>query len=156
LGGGELTVIQSALLLSILHISTIIINSQDYPRVKAWSEITYSNKRSIAHKGSVDPNTYDLKYIYTSSQWILSEIVRELITSDMNLAGRMIEFIQTPVSSIIEEFGNRKLVYGHLIAEKEIMVLLYSHYPEYASRKEISASLDRRSESTISNSLKKL
>jgi hypothetical protein len=122
----------------------------------ARSCYTFRNKRSIAHKGSVDPNTYDLNYIYTSSQWILSEIVRQVITSNMNLAGRMIEFIQIPVSPIIEEFGTKKLVYGNLTTEKEILVLLHSHYPEYASRKEINASLDRRSESTISNSLKKL
>jgi hypothetical protein len=122
----------------------------------ARSCYTLRNKRSIAHKGSVDPNTYDLKYIYASSQWILSEMVRQVIVSNMNLAGRMIEFIQIPVSSVVEEIGNRKLVYGHLTTEKEILVLLHSYYPEYASRTEIRTSLDRRSDSTISNSLNKL
>jgi hypothetical protein len=122
----------------------------------ARSCYTLRNKRSIAHKGSTDPNTYDLKYIYASAQWILSEIVRQVLTSDMNLAGRMIEFIQIPVSSVVEEFGGRKLVYGHLSAGKEILVLLHSYYPEYASRTEVGTSLDRRSESTISNSLNKL
>jgi hypothetical protein len=122
----------------------------------ARSCYTLRNKRSIAHKGSIDPNTYDLKYIYSSSQWILCEMVRQVTASNVNLVGRIIEFIQIPVSSVVEEFGNRKLVYGHLTAENEILVLLHSYYPEYASRIEIRTSLDRRSQSAISNSLNKL
>lgn len=122
----------------------------------ARSCYTLRNKRNIAHKGSLDPNIYDLKYTYASAQWILSEIVRQVITSEMDLAGRMIDFIQIPVSSIVEEFGDRKLIYGNLNVEQEILVLLHSYYPEHTSRQTIRASLDRRSNSATSNSLNKL
>lgn len=119
---------------------------------------TYSlrNKRNIAHKGSVDPNIYDLRYIYASAQWILSEIVRQMMKSDMTTAGAMIEYIQIPASSVVEEFGDRKIVFGHFTDGQEILVLLHSYYPDYISRISIRSSLDRRSNSSISNSLTKL
>ncbi|HHT9112637.1 MAG: hypothetical protein HZA47_07540 [Planctomycetes bacterium] len=122
----------------------------------ARSCYTLRNKRNIAHKGSVDPNIYDLRYIYTSAQWILSEIVRQVITSSMTLAGRMIEFIQIPVSTVVEDFGDRRLVYGNLSIEQELLVLLHSYYPENVSRQTLTKSLDRRSTSAISNSLNTL
>lgn len=122
----------------------------------ARSCYTLRNKRNIAHKGSVDPNVYDLKYIYSSAQWILAEVVRNVMTSDMATAGRMIEYIQTPVHYVVEEFENRKLVFGDLTVDQEILILLHSYYPNYISRQSIKDSLDRRSHSAISNSLNKL
>ena len=53
------------------------------------------------HKGQVDPNIYDLYFTYAASQWMLSEIVRQIISTDMKVAGRIIEFIQIPVTSVV-------------------------------------------------------
>lgn len=114
------------------------------------------NKRNIAHKGSVDPNIYDLRYLFASVQWMLSEIVRQILKSDMSTASEMIEFIQIPVSTIVEEIDDRKLVFGDFTVEQEILVLLHSYYPKFIPRKTIQNSLDRRSNSAISNSLSKL
>lgn len=122
----------------------------------ARSSYSLRNKRNIAHKGHVDPNTYDLHYTYTATQWMLSEIVRQVINTDMAIAGRMIEFIQIPVLSIVERFGDRKLVYGNLTIEMELIILLHSYYPDYVSLKVIQQSMDRRSKSGISNALSKL
>ena len=98
---------------------------------------TLRNKRNIAHKGCVNPNIYDLKFIYASAQWILSEIVRQLITSDMELSGKMIEFIQIPVDSVVEEFESGKLIYGDLSVRDEILVLIHSYYPDFVNKKDI-------------------
>lgn len=122
----------------------------------ARSTYTLRNKRNIAHKGLVDPNIYDLRYALACAQWILSEIVRQLITGTMSSAGSMIEFIQMPISSVVEDFGTRKIVFGNLTVEKELLLLLHSFYPEYADLRSIKNSLDRRSSSAISNSLRKL
>lgn len=122
----------------------------------ARSCYTLRNKRNILHKGTVDPNIYDLRYLYHASQWILSEIVRELIKQDMKVAGTMIEFIQLPVSSIIEDFGDRKIIYGNFTIEEEILVLLHSHYPEFVSVSKILHSLDRRSKTAVYKSLNNL
>ncbi len=61
-----------------------------------------------------------------------------------------------PVSTVVEDFGTRKIVFGNLTVEKELLVLLHSFYPEYADLRSVKSSLDRRSSSAISNSLKKL
>lgn len=122
----------------------------------ARSTYTLRNKRNILHKGEVDPNVYDLNYAYSACQWILSEIVRYSINSDKALAGRMIDYIQIPISVIVEEFGDRRIVYGNLTVEKELLVLLHSYYPEPIALKDIQKSMDRRSKSAISNNLTKL
>jgi len=114
------------------------------------------NKRNIAHKGNVSPNIYDLRYCYSCAQWLLSELVRHIISGDMDIAGKMIEFIQVPISPIVEEFDGRRLVHGDFTVEQEILVLLHSYYPEEASRKQIGQSLDRRARSSVSNSLTRL
>ena len=122
----------------------------------ARSMYTLRNKRNIAHKNSVDPNVYDLKYLYECSQWILSEIVRQVMTSNMTLAGKIVELIHIPISSCIEQLGDRKLVHRKLSVNQELLVLLYSYYPDLIPREKIGLDLDRRSKSAVSNSLKGL
>jgi len=117
---------------------------------------TLRNKRSICHKGGIDPNMVDLKFLYSGAQWILSELVRQVISVDMNTAEKMINFIQIPADSLVEDFGSRKLVYGDLSIADEILVLLHSVYPNYISSNNIYASMDRRSKPGICNALKKL
>ena len=34
------------------------------------------SKRSIAHKGDIDPSSYDLRFLLGGAQWILAELVR--------------------------------------------------------------------------------
>ena len=122
----------------------------------ARAAYTLRSKRSIAHKGDVDPNTYDLKFLYAITQWILSELVRQIIGGNMENAGKMIEFIQMPISSIVEDFGDKKIVYGKLTIPQEILVLLYSDYPAITPLKTIQKSLERRSKPAIYNALSKL
>lgn len=117
---------------------------------------TIRNKRNIAHKGLIDPNVYDLNYTYAAAQWTLSEIVRHVIKTDMATAGKIIEFIQIPISSVVERFGSRRLVYGALTVAEELLVLLHSYYPDFVSIGMIQKCMDRRSKTGISNALKKL
>lgn len=114
---------------------------------------TIRNKRSIAHKGFVDPNEYDLRYLYAGAQWILSEITRHGIGTDMATAGKMIEFVQRPVDLITEDFGDRTLVFGRLTIPDEILIILHRFYPESVPLKYIQLSLERRSQSAISNAI---
>lgn len=115
------------------------------------------SKRDIAHKGAVKKNEYDLRFIYHASQWSLTEIVRQILNPhNMTTAGKIIDLIQKPISSITEEFGNRKIVYGKYSAKEEILILLNEVFPEFLSHDYISRSLDRRSTSTIINALREL
>ncbi|MFC1942622.1 hypothetical protein ACFLWU_05340 [Chloroflexota bacterium] len=112
---------------------------------------TLRNKRSIAHKGEVDPNIYDLKYLFSVSQWILSELVRQVLSSDMMTAGKIIEVIQIPVNPLVEDFGDKRLVLKAGTAENELLTLLFHYFPEYVHVSQIHIDMDRRAKSTVSN-----
>jgi len=122
----------------------------------ARSVYTLRNKRNILHKGKIDVNMYDLKYAFSAAQWILTELVKEFITADINKAGEIVDFIQIPVSQIVESIGGRKIIHIQCSVEQEILILLNSEYPKYATSGDIQKSLDRRAKSSISNSLKKM
>lgn len=122
----------------------------------ARATYTLRNKRNILHKGQVDTNVYDLKFIYSCAQWALTELIRQFITSDINKAGEIVEFIQLPVNSIVESIDGRKIIHAVLSAKEEILVLLYSSYPQRLSKTEIKQSLDRLSDSSIYKGLKNL
>ena len=117
----------------------------------ARASYTLRNKRSIVHKGGVDSNIYDLHYLYSATQWILSEIVRQVLSSDMDSAGNLIEFIQIPVSLIVEDFGDKRLVLKLGTAEEELLTLLLHYYPVPVLASQIHKDMDRRASSTVSN-----
>lgn len=122
------------------------------PRV-ARASYTLRNKRSIAHKGGVDPNIYDLRYLYAGTQWILSELIRQILSTDMADAGKLIEFIQIPVSLIVEDFGDKRLVLKAGTSEAELLILLLHYYPMPILVSQIHKDIDRRAYSTVSNSI---
>jgi len=122
----------------------------------ARSLYTLRNKRNILHKGMVDPNLYDLKYIYASSQWIMTELVRNFISSDVTKAEEIIEFIQVPVNQFSEKINNQILIHAKCTVADEICLLLYTVYPEYLILRDINLSLERRAKSSVSNAIKKL
>jgi len=114
---------------------------------------TLRNKRNIAHKGVVDPNIYDLRQLYYSAQWILSEIVRHILKGDVNTSGRLIEFIQIPVTPFVEDFGDKRVVLKQGTSEEELLILLFHYYPNLVLSSQIQKDMDRRAKSTISNTI---
>lgn len=117
----------------------------------ARASYTLRSKRNIAHKGGVDPNIYDLRYLYAAAQWILSELIRQILSTDMADAGKLIEFIQIPISLIVEDFGDRRLVLKAGSSEAELLILLLHYYPMLTLVSQIHKDMNRRAYSTISN-----
>ncbi len=114
---------------------------------------TFRNKRNIAHKGLIDPNMYDLRYTFFCTQWLLSEIFRQIMITDMAYAGKIIEYIQIPVSTIVEEIDTQRIVFGEITVKDELLILLHSYYPNFLNRKSIGESMVRRGKSSISNAI---
>ncbi len=116
------------------------------------------NKRSIVHKNEIDPNIYDLEFIYHASQWIMTEFVRLATDLPLEEAKLIIEDIQQPVYPFIQNIMGRPLVLdGSLTVEEEILLVLYierSRSP--TSRRYIGKALDRRSPSAVTKALQKL
>ena len=117
---------------------------------------TLRNKRNIAHKGSVDPNIYDLRFSFNTAQWLLAEIVRVIGAQSMSEAGKLVAQIQAPVGGLVEDFGDRALVLEELPVRDEILVFLHHRYPDALSVSQVSTSLDRRKAGTVRTMLRQL
>lgn len=114
------------------------------------------NKRNIAHKGSVDPNGYDLQFQFGAAQWILAEIVRIVDTDSMSEAGKLVDQIHAPVGGLVEDFGNKALVLADLSVPDEVLVLLHHRYPDSMSTSQVTNSIDRRSSGAVRKALRQL
>lgn len=111
------------------------------------------NKRSIAHKNEVDPNTIDLGFAHQGAAWIMAEFLRNASGITMQEAGALIELVQTPVGTLVEEIDGVRLVHANLSVSAELLVLLHSHYPKVVSLPNIMASLRGRSPGSVKNKL---
>ncbi len=107
------------------------------------------NKRNIAHKGSVDPNIYDLRLIHSACQWTVSELLRLTQGLTMTEAGALIELVHAPVGTLVEEIDGRRLVHGSFSIRDELLIFLHSHYPNAIETTEIATNLDRRKPQSI-------
>lgn len=117
---------------------------------------TLRNKRNIAHKGEVDPNTFDLAYVHQAAAWIMAEMIRRASGVTMEEAGALIELVQAPVGTLVEEIDGTRLVHGDVSVRVELLILLHSHYPDAVSVEDILDSLSRRSAGTVRNRLRDL
>jgi hypothetical protein len=117
---------------------------------------TLRNKRNIAHKGAIDPNTYDLRFTHGAAQWILAEFLRVATNDSMEKAGKLIDQVMAPVGGLVEDFGSKALVLDELPAREEILLLLQHSYPSPVAQGEIMRSMDRRDESTVRKTLRAL
>lgn len=122
----------------------------------ARSMYTMRNKRNIAHNGEVDPNCYDLAYLHHAASWIMAELVRCASGIPMKEAGALIELLQAPVGTLVEEIDGVRLVHADVPCRVELMIFLHSHYPAKAAMNDIKASLSMWSQSSIRGSIGKL
>jgi hypothetical protein len=122
----------------------------------ARSIYTLRNKRNIAHKNPIDPNTFDLAYIHQGAAWIMAELMRNASGVTMQEAGAVIELVQAPVGTLVEEIDGTRLVHADISVRGEILVLLHSHHPERMPTSNIFTSMKARSASSVRNRLSEL
>lgn len=117
---------------------------------------TLRNKRNIAHKNSVDPNIFDLMLTYQGAAWIMAELLRNASDITMEEAGSLIELVQSPVGTLVEEIDGTRLVHADVSIRGEILILLHSHYPERIRADEIFKSMSARNSGSIRNRMSQL
>ncbi|WP_429815826.1 hypothetical protein [Ensifer sp. B1-9] len=122
----------------------------------ARSIYTLRNKRNIAHKNPIDPNTVDLALAHQGAAWITAELLRNASGLSMGEAGALIAKIQTPVGTLVEEIDGTRLVHAETSVRGEILILLHSHYPDYVPVASILGSLRARSSGSVRNRLGEL
>ncbi|HEX8365066.1 MAG TPA: hypothetical protein VF603_07265 [Allosphingosinicella sp.] len=117
---------------------------------------TLRNKRNIAHKGPIDPNTFDLALLHECAAWIMAEFLRNATGVSMQEAGDLIQLVQTPVGTLVEEIDGTTLVHANVSVRAEILILLHSRHPRRVALQEIKDSLSRRSGASVANRLGEL
>lgn len=117
---------------------------------------TLRNKRNIAHKNDVDTNTHDLALVHQGAAWIAAELLRHATGVTMQEAGALIELVQTPIGTLVEEIGGTRLVHADVTVEVELLILLHSHYPDAVPVTDILRSLSRCNAGTVKNRLRDL
>ena len=117
---------------------------------------TLRNKRNIAHKSEVDPNSYDLALIHKAAAWIMAEMIRTVSGVTMDEAGSLIEFVQAPVGTLVEEIDGLCLVHADTSVQGKILILLHSCYPDYMSTADIIRSLRNSVAASVRSRLSEL
>jgi hypothetical protein len=117
---------------------------------------TLRNKRNIAHKNPVDPNTFDLALAHQAAAWIMAELLRNASGISMQDSGALIELIQAPVGTLVEEIDGVRLVHADVSVKGEILILLHSHYPEQVPVPSLLQSMSARSPGSVKNRLGEL
>ena len=120
------------------------------------SMYTLRNKRNILHKGDVDPNEYDLKFLLAASQWTIAELVRVVSGSSLAPAGAIIQQAQTPVGALVEDFGDCQLVHGNFTIREELLLILHTRYPDLVPVTELVKSLERRNPVSVKIEIRSL
>ena len=122
----------------------------------ARSMYTLRNKRNIAHKGEVDSNTYDLAFLCQGASWIMAEMIRSSSNIAMEEAGALVELVQTPVGTLVEEIEGVRLVHVKASVRVKILILLHNCYPDYMRVVDIQSSMNSRSTKSLSSRLSEL
>jgi hypothetical protein len=117
---------------------------------------TFRNKRNIAHKNDVDANTHDLAFTHQGAAWITAELLRHATGVSMQEAGALIELVQAPVGTLVEEIDGTRIVHAEVSVKAEILILLHSRYPDALSVDSVLRSLSRRSAGGVRNRLRDL
>ena len=115
------------------------------------------SRRSILHKGEVDPNVYDLRFSYQAAQWLLTEILRSCVGANVVAAGRMVEFVQQPIGELVEQLGAQRLVLSTRVTPREeLLLLLRTCYPDPAPVSCLLRDMHLRDPSTVRRALRAL
>jgi hypothetical protein len=117
---------------------------------------TLRNKRNIAHKNPVDPNTFDLALAHEGAAWIMAELLRNASGLSKQESGALIELLQAPVGTLVEEIEGTRLVHANTSIQGELLILLHSHYPNRVSVADILKSLKARSAGSVKNRIREL
>ena len=114
----------------------------------ARSIYTLRNKRSIAHKGEIDPNTIDLEFTYHGAAWIMAELVRCATGVSMEEAGAVIRLLRAPIGALVEELDGVRIVHAKVSTRVEILLLLHNEHPEPVTTAQLAKWSDKDAAST--------
>lgn len=117
---------------------------------------TLRSKRNIVHKNPVDPNTFDLALLYQGAAWIMAELLRNATGVSMQEAGALIELVQTPVGTLVEEIDGTHILHADVSLRAEILILLHSRHPLHVLVSDLKRSMNNRNGASIQSRIGEL
>jgi hypothetical protein len=90
------------------------------------------NRRNVAHTGGeVDPNYSDSLFVSHAADWIMTELVRNYHTVDIDEAREIVESInKSPIPVVVETDEFVRVQNAKLSLEKTLLLILYHKYPK--------------------------
>ena len=74
----------------------------------------------------------------------------------MQEAGALIEFVQAPVVTLVEETDRTRPAHGDVSVRTEVLILLHSYYPNPVPAESVIKGLSRRKAATVRKRLRDL
>src|SRR5262249_44628143 len=108
------------------------------------------------HKNEIDPNTFDLGFAHHAAAWIMAELLRNSTGITMQDAGALIELVQAPVGTLVEEIDGTRLVHADVSVRDEILILLHSRYPDRLPIDDLLKSMKARNAGSVRNRVAEL
>ena len=94
--------------------------------------------------------------MHQGAAWIIAELIRCASGITMEEAGALIELVQAPVGTLVEEIDGTRLVHADVSARVEILILLHSHYPDRVAVGDIRKTMYGRSAASVGSRLSEL
>jgi hypothetical protein len=114
------------------------------------------NKRNNAHKNPFESYRFDLALAHHGAAGIMAELLGNATTITMHEAGALIELVEVPVGTLVEEIDGARLVHADTSVRGEILILLHSHFPDRVPASSILASMSARSAGSVKKRLGEL
>ena len=96
------------------------------------------NKRGGAHNSSFDPTKMDCAFVVAASNWVMEELARLYLTNDPVAAQTLVENLLVKELPMVEEIdGDYVILESDLPASIQLELMLYHHYPERCSVKDL-------------------
>jgi hypothetical protein len=86
----------------------------------------------------------------------MAEMIRCASGITMEEAGALIELVQVPVGTLVEEIDGTRLVHADVSARTEILILLHSHYPDRVAMADILKTMSGRGAASVRSRLSEL
>ena len=110
----------------------------------------HRNRRGGAHNSSFDPTQMDAFFVVAASNWVMEELTRLYLTSDPDSAQALVQNLLIKDLPLVEEIdGDYLILKPQLSARVQIELILYKHYPNRCTTKDIMRWVHQHKENNV-------
>jgi predicted transcriptional regulator with HTH domain len=115
----------------------------------------HRNRRGGAHNSSFDPTKMDAMFVVAASDWVMEELTRLYLTSDSGSAQALVQNLLVKDLALVEEIdGDYLILKPELSARIQIELILYKHYPNRCTTKDLVRWVHNHKENNVRATLR--